>query len=288
MRAALRSARGAVDAPFATMGTSLPPPLAWEGLGGASEVRERFAGAPHAAPTPRSGSTFAPTPPASESPWAESPWTGRQDRLAEPSYERRPVPLSGQVAADRGLVFLGQYKASLLLLESPDALLLVDQHAAHERILYERLHDALAGTRVPTQRLLVPTQLELGVAERERLASLLDPLADLGFELVLLSGGALAVTAVPTVLTIAEAVTLLGELAAGTTPGDLRERILAAVAAERACRGAVRIHRPLAGGQAQELVSALFRCRDPWACPHGRPTVLRLGDADLERRFGRR
>jgi DNA mismatch repair protein MutL len=68
----------------------------------------------------------------------------------------------------------------------------------------------------------------------------------------------------------------------------VRAELLESVAASRACRGAVRIHRALSMGEMQNLVSELFACAEPYACPHGRPTVLEMTDADLEVRFGRR
>jgi DNA mismatch repair protein MutL len=100
-----------------------------------------------------------------------------------------------------------------------------------------------------------------------------------------------AVTAVLFALVVL--VGLLAALAAATedrpvAPQDLARELLAAAAASQACKGAIKIHRPLATGEMQELVARLFRCADPWACPHGRPTVLRMSDAELERRFGRR
>lgn len=267
LRDALIAARGAGRAPLVTLGGMLPPPLAWEGMG--AEVRERAA-----SPEPRE--------------WDQPRHGQEPQRLAEPSLVRRPVPLSGTTRLDRGVVYLGQYKASLLLLEAPEGLLLVDQHAAHERVMYERLRRALEAREVASQRLLSPELLELGPAERQRLVPLLAGLGQLGFELAELSGGEIALTAVPAVLDREMALEVLLELGAGSSVGDLRERVLAGLAAEQACRSAVRIHRPLAAPQAEALVGDLFRCQDPWACPHGRPTVLKMTDGELERRFGRR
>jgi DNA mismatch repair protein MutL len=203
-----------------------------------------------------------------------------------------PVPLSGPGGGRASLRLLGQYKGALLLLETPDALLLLDQHAAHERILYERLSRAMATAAPAVQRLLEPRLLPLGPAEALRLTELVAELAPLGFLLEPLSGGDLALTAAPAVLSADEAEALLLLLAGEDEgPGDaarLRERVLASVAASRACRGAIKIHRPLSGPEMEQLVSQLLACEDPYTCPHGRPTLLEMRDAELERRFWRR
>jgi len=267
--------------PFAWQGLGEPTPAAWnrprpEPWGGASEVREPapvYAGAAE-------GSVGAP------------------GRLAAPSYAplaRAPVPLSGRSGEVRPFRLLAQYKGTLLLLEGPDGLYLIDQHVAHERILYERLRRALAAERTPVQSLLHPPLLELAPDERLRLAELAPALDACGFRLEPLSGNALALAAVPAVLSIAEAEALLSRLASdrdghgGDEPAaDLRRRLLDALAASLACKAAVKMHHPLAPLEMEALVAELFAADQPYACPHGRPIVLQMTDADLERRFGRR
>ena len=201
------------------------------------------------------------------------------------------MPLSGR--GRESVRLLGQYKGSLLLLETPDALLLVDQHAAHERILYEALESALESERPTLQRLLVPRLLELSPAEGLRLAEVAAELRPLGFLVEPLSGRDIALTGVPGVLSEEQAVELLTALAAEVdgrpqSTDDLRRHVLEAVAASSACRSAIKIHRPLSWREMEELLARLFACEHPYACPHGRPTILEMNDADLERRFGRR
>jgi DNA mismatch repair protein MutL len=204
------------------------------------------------------------------------------------------VPLSGPAGARRSLRLLGQYKGSLLLLEAPEGLLLVDQHAAHERVLYEELATSLAQERPPVQRLLTPRLLELGPAESMRLAELAPALEALGFPLQTLSGGDLALGGVPAPLSEEEAIDVLSTLAVEgdgdgeSDPAAVGRRILEALAASNACRGAIKIHRPLPWAEQETLVSRLLACDQPYACPHGRPTMLKMTDGDLERRFGRR
>jgi DNA mismatch repair protein MutL len=215
---------------------------------------------------------------------------GRLGQIVWAPLERRPVPLSGRSGEVRPFRLLGQYKGSLLLLEGPDGLYLVDQHVAHERVLYERLRRALAGERPAAQRLLAPRLLELSRAERLRLAEVAEALAPLGFELSALSGDAIAMTAQPASLAGEEAESWLRALAADPelTPATLARRALDDFAASLACKAAIKMHHPLTPEAAEALLGELFRAENPFACPHGRPVVLVMGDADLERRFGRR
>lgn len=247
-------------------------PFAWQGSGGRSwpavgEVREGSTGPPSGVPTGVGGG-----------------------RIAEAVYaplERAPVPLSGD--GDRSLRLLGQYKGTLILLEGADGLYLIDQHVAHERILYERFRAQLESESVRSQRLLEPVLLELAAAEAARLLELGEALEACGFALTELSGGSVAVSAVPAALAAKNAEGLLLELArGGDGGGDLRRRLLDALAASQACRAAVKMHEPLPADQLEALVAELFAAEQPWACPHGRPTVLKMTDRDLEKRFKRR
>jgi len=203
---------------------------------------------------------------------------------------RAPIPLSGRSGAVRPFRLLGQYKGTLIVLEGPDGLYLLDQHVAHERILYERVRREMVAERPAAQRLLEPLLLELSRAERLRLAELAPALGEHGFELVELSGGTLALAAAPASLGAEAARALLAVLASddSATPENLAQRLLDDLAAATACKAAVKMHQPLAAEKLEALVSELFRAENPYSCPHGRPVVLALSDADLERRFGRR
>jgi len=215
-------------------------------------------------------------------------------RLAEAVYaplERAPVPLSGRGSGPSRFRLLGQYKGALLLLEGPDGLYLIDQHVAHERVLYERLRRALEAAERSSQPLLVPALLELAPAERLRLVELRGDLEAFGFDIEEMSGATLVLRAVPAVLSPGEAEGLLARLAAedGESAAlDLRRRVLDALAASQACKAAIKMHHPLGPEAMEALVSELFACEQPYACPHGRPIVLQMTDADLERRFERR
>jgi DNA mismatch repair protein MutL len=308
LRQALARARGEVAAPLRRPAADGPAvPFAWQGLGGAptpaawrdwrggpfgevpipgglgampGEIAEVGGGGPPGT-APAAGTVSGEPPP---------------ERLATASYlppERAVVPLSGRRGEARPFRLLGQYKGTLILLEGPDGLYLVDQHVAHERILYERLRRSLAAATPPSQVLLSPLLLDLSPAERLRLLELVPVLEVCGFGLTVLSGQTLALTAVPAVLSAGEAEGLLSALAdeaAAGAPldGGLGPRVLDALAASLACKAAVKMHHPLSPPEMEALLSELFAAEQPYACPHGRPIVLQMTDSDLERRFGRR
>ncbi|MFL6196835.1 MAG: DNA mismatch repair endonuclease MutL [Thermoanaerobaculia bacterium] len=283
LRRALEGARGEEAAPLRPPSADPYVPFAWQGLG---ENRP-----PVAWDRPRDPSTpEAPAVPA----YVELPVT--PTRLATPSYvplSRPIVPLSGRSGEARPFRLLGQYKGTLILLEGPDGLYLIDQHVAHERVLYERVRRALLAGSTPVQHLLTPLLLDFAPAERLRLVELAPRLDECGFGIAALSGNTLALTAVPAVLDADEAEALLRTLAAedgdGTgEAGELRRRILESLAASMACKAAVKMHHPLSAPEMEALVAELFTAEQPYACPHGRPIVLQMTDSDLERRFGRR
>jgi DNA mismatch repair protein MutL len=280
LRRALERARGEEAAPLRPPAAEPYVPFAWQGLG---EKRTSSWDRPRESPA------VPATPEMVELPVIPT-------RLATPSYlpvERAIVPLSGRSGEARPFRLLGQYKGTLIMLEGPDGLYLIDQHVAHERILYERLRRAMAAERPPVQHLLSPLLLDLSPAERLRIHELAAGLEEHGFAIAALSGGTLALTSVPAVLSSDEAERLLRSLAADSGDGtagadDLSREILENLAASMACKAAVKMHHPLSAPEMEALVAELFTAEQPYACPHGRPIVLQMTDSDLERRFGRR
>lgn len=291
LRIALAAARGEEAAPLRPPEPFAgAPPVAWWGLGG------RDGGGPASergeiAEPPAGGFV------AVDLPWRASadvsPAAGEPGRIAVPALaplDRSPIPLSGRTGETRPFRLLGQYKGTLILLEGPDGLYLIDQHVAHERILYERLRRSLVQRAPASQRLVSPLLLELSAAERLRLLELAPALETQGFELAELSGATLALVAAPAGLGAEAARGVLVTLAADreATPETLGTHLLEALAASQACKAAIKMHHPLSAEKLEALVSELFRAENPYACPHGRPVVLAMSDADLERRFGRR
>lgn len=184
---------------------------------------------------------------------------------------------------------LGQIRSSYLVVESRDGVLIVDQHAAHERVLYEEYHNALLGAVAETQALLSPITVELDPVRAARLADLIPKLSSLGIKVEPFGRDTFAVTELPSFLAGRLRREVVSEFLAGMEEqvleaGDIREEALKALA----CREAVKARRNLAAPAGAALWESLSRCEDPSVCPHGRPITLKLGWEELERRFGRR
>jgi len=228
------------------------------------------------------------SPPAAAPHPTAPPWGAQHPlpfRVAEaapappPEIRPEPVPAFGR--------YLGQYRHTYLLVEDPEGLKLVDQHVAHERVLFEKLLDASGPATA--QKLLLPEVLELPPALHALVLEHQQALAEAGLEVEPLSANSVRILAVPAPLPVGEArelvFGLLSDLAGDFLPGaSLRER----TAASLACRAAIKKHTPLAAAQAEALLRDLARCRDPFRCPHGRPIVLTLPHEEIERRIGRR
>ena len=216
------------------------------------------------------------------------------DLLAPPQAAPQPLPM-GFAAAPPPAGPLGRALAQVMecyiLAEAPDgALVLVDQHAAHERLTHERLAGQLTLGQVRTQALLIPAVVELPGADAARLLDAAGSLARLGLEIEAFGGGALLVRSLPALLGNPEPAALLADMAAELAEwGEetaLGRRLDAAVA-RLACHGSVRAGRRLTLPEMDALLRAMEATPRAATCSHGRPTFLRLGQADFAKLFGR-
>jgi DNA mismatch repair protein MutL len=187
---------------------------------------------------------------------------------------------------------LGQVLETYILAEAADgALVLVDQHAAHERLTHEALREQLLGGGVRAQPLLLPAVVELAQADAARLLDAAPALARLGLELESFGPGAVLVRALPALLGTPEPGPLLRDLAAELAESGeqtaLDARLDAAVA-RLACHGSVRAGRRLTPAEMDALLRQMEATPRAATCSHGRPTFLRLGEVELEKLFGRR
>jgi len=185
----------------------------------------------------------------------------------------------------------GQVAATYIVAETDDALILVDQHAAHERLTLERMNRALAGGAVPSQALLEPVIVELDEIAADRIAARCDQLAELGLSVEAFGPGAIAVRATPALLGACDVrgliIDLADDLAAFGAALSLKER-LDAVAATMACHGSVRAGRNLSLAEMNALLREMEATPHSGQCNHGRPTWVRLAKTDIEKLFGRR
>jgi len=201
--------------------------------------------------------------------------------------EGSPAAISGRRA-----VPLAQYKDSYIVAQDRDGLLLVDQHVAHERVLFERyLAEAEAG-EVAVQRLLFPRTVELAADEAIALEAEAEEFERLGFLLAPFGGGAFKLDGVPAFAKELDPERLVRELlgeagkvrTAATGVAELRRRLVTSAS----CQAAIKVNYPLAHEGMQRLLDDLFLTENPTTCPHGRPILFRLTLEEIERAFRRR
>ena len=190
---------------------------------------------------------------------------------------------------------LGAARAQLhetyIVAQTRDGIVIVDQHAAHERIVYERMKEALAQSGVARQILLIPEIVELDEADVERLAARADELAQFGLAVEPFGPGAISVTETPSLLGDLDAQALLRDLAEHLAEWDEAlplERRLMHVAATMACHGSVRAGRRLKPEEMNALLREMEATPNSGQCNHGRPTYVELKLGDIERLFGRK
>ncbi len=188
---------------------------------------------------------------------------------------------------------LGVARAQLhdtyIIAQTVSGIVLVDQHAAHERLVYERLKTAAAGAGIAAQALLVPQIVELAADETARILHAAPDLARLGLEVEAFGGGAICVRATPALLGPCDAGALLRDVADGLAEGadPLRGRI-DAVLSRMSCHGSVRAGRRMTPAEMNALLREMEATPRSGQCNHGRPTSIALSLAEIERLFGRR
>ena len=187
-----------------------------------------------------------------------------------------------------------QVHGTYILSQTNDSLVLVDQHAAHERLVFEALKRAMADRPLPAQMLLVPEIVDIEPERAEALCAMAGALSRFGLEIEPFGPGAVAVRATPAMLGETDAAGLVRDLADTIDPalaegdaGRLRER-LEAVASTMACHGSVRAGRRMRPAEMDALLRQMERTPGSGTCNHGRPTFVELKLADIERLFGRR
>ncbi len=184
-----------------------------------------------------------------------------------------------------------QLHETYIVAQTRHGLVVVDQHAAHERIVYERLKQSLQTNGVQRQILLIPDIVELDEATVERLAARADELSRFGLVLESFGPGAVAVRETPSLLGRIDAAALLRDLAEHMAEWDEAlplERRLMHVAATMACHGSVRAGRILKPEEMNALLREMEATPNSGQCNHGRPTYIELTLADIEKLFGRR
>lgn len=185
---------------------------------------------------------------------------------------------------------MGQLHESFIIAVDDDGLLLVDQHVAHERILFDKFRRSEGERTIESQNLLLPETLDLSPAQMAAFGIVENELASVGFDVMRLSGRTIAVKSIPTDLPAAETRNFLAETLDAVDPekrGNAKATFRDDIAASLACRAAIKINMKLTPEKMQWLIDRLLQTSSPTTCPHGRPVILRLTMRDIERGFHR-
>ena len=254
---------------------------------------------PSATPLPLGFGSVTPqgTVPAQSPFAAASAWNaGAPVPVAPQDASVTPVP-TGTVAGResvttliRPMVPLGQFRNTFILAVDDEGIAIIDQHVAHERILFEQFSERLTTRTLESQRLLAPVVLDLMPGEHQTLVQHRAGLVQFGFDLEDFGGTSVRVSAVPALLDLTRSEEVLRAVAGdleGLTPGAGMNDILRQMAATMACHAAVKANDPLTREKMQYLLDELRRTAHSSVCPHGRPVVLRLTRREIEKNFER-
>ena len=188
-----------------------------------------------------------------------------------------------------GLVrIVGFIDETYILAISADGLIIIDQHAAHERVMFERLINA-ARQGVASQQLLLPIALELSRAEASYVSKNSESFLKLGFELESMSSNTVMLNAIPASLKQENAGGLLRDMLSDLLDeGKASNKLNIEALAMASCKAAVKAHDELTLHEARSLFQQMAQCELPFSCPHGRPTIINISTRELEKRFGRK
>jgi DNA mismatch repair protein MutL len=207
-----------------------------------------------------------------------------------PAFLEEPEAPSELAPSLASLKPLGQIRNSFILAVNEEGLWIVDQHVAHERVLFERVLKQRAAQGVESQRLLLPLILELTPAQLAVFAEISDELAKNGFEAEPFGTRSVAVKVSPADVEAPQVEHMLHELFEQLAREDQRvnlETVRTRIAASIACHAAIKVNMPLEQNKMEWLLAELAKTEFPIACPHGRPVVLRYSMKDIQRAFKR-
>ena len=213
-----------------------------------------------------------------------------QGHLASVGAVPAPGPVREPIlprAALPALRVLGQVQRTYIAAEGPDGVYLIDQHAAHERVLFERIKDGSLGQEPTSQSLMEPVTVTLDQRQAELAESQQGLVAGLGFRAEPFGGMTYVIRGVPSLLSEGDPGQALVDVLDSMADGGGFESWEERAAYSMACHGAIRANMPLTEQEMSQLTLQLEACQQPHTCPHGRPTMIHLTSARLEREFGR-
>lgn len=223
--------------------------------------------------------------PISIGPGRELDSRSRQGKLAENTSPEPSEPHSSGIPVLR---VLGQVGGTYIIAEGPQGMFLIDQHAAHERVMYEKILGQMRAKAVDQQPMLDPLVVELPPDELTVFDKSVDELNEIGFDVERFGEQSVIVRQVPALVKGVDIAERLHEILQELADGGSGSSWLDSVAISAACHTSIRAGQPLSIPEMRELVSQLERTEQPRACGHGRPTMLHMSQNELERQFSRR
>ncbi|MCH9021985.1 MAG: DNA mismatch repair protein MutL, partial [Planctomycetes bacterium] len=225
----------------------------------------------------------------------EKPGLGSQSQTVLPGreqnlvYDQKPTTLSDIIYSD--FEILGQLNNSFIILQGPRGLVVVDQHIAHERVLYERFRESCQNKKVEVQMLLFPVAVEFSPQEAQLLEKHLARLKELGLELEVFGQNGFLLRTVPAMLKNDDHAVLVREIVDTLPRGD-NESVLnekyEEIVIMMSCRNAIKINQSLQSDQIRKLLYDLEQTQMPYTCPHGRPIALQFPMEDILKKFLRK
>lgn len=233
------------------------------------------------------GRSAAVVPP--QAPEAAAPEEAQEEEAPQPSPA--PAPAKAEPAEAPEYRIIGVLQKLYVLMEGKEGLVLMDQHAAHERVNFEKFRRAIESGGVPCQRLLLPVTLQTTPRDADLLKQNLPSLNRLGIEIEPFGPNIFKVETLPSFLKtddpaawLDQVIEELSSLSTKSSSLRLSEDAIATIA----CRASVKSNDVLSIPEMQALLKDLFACEMPYCCPHGRPTLVQISTSELERKFGRR
>jgi DNA mismatch repair protein MutL len=208
--------------------------------------------------------------------------------ITDPGYRAEAIDVA---RSSQQFQIIGVLNKLYVLMENQDGLVLVDQHAAHERILFEELRRRMEEQGVPSQRLLLAQTFELAPRDAEWVERNAETLQKMGIGVEPFGQNAFKIDSLPTFLDVSDPVTFMRKVIDGlksASNGSSAMRLGEEMIAKTVCRHAVKANDPLRYLEVEKLITDLLQCDLPYCCPHGRPTMIQISHTELEKKFGRK
>jgi len=213
------------------------------------------------------------------------------DSPLDSASETHALQRQSSKAAPQQFQIIGVLNKLYVLMENADGLVLVDQHAAHERILFEELRRRMEEQGVPTQKLLLPQTFDVPPRDADWIERNISILQKMGIGIESFGPGTFKIDSVPSFLSVSDPAQfmrkVMDDLNSATNSASAM-RLGEEIIAKTVCRHAVKANDPLRYPEVEKLIRDLLDCDLPYCCPHGRPTMIQISLLELEKKFGRK